>query len=99
MGFDYRELANQIPSNGPESEAAKLGCEQCSTTKPHREDDTALRNPLGLAALHRQLAVACCVTCGPTTKVDSPPEWSEHGEHRKTLAVLRQQLRDALAAG
>jgi hypothetical protein len=85
MSFEYRELTAQVFANAGEGDQPPCQGETCP---------------------NNTRKIQCCATCGTTTKgcdtntcnAPRPPHPPEH-EHRKTLGMLHQQLRDALTAG
>jgi hypothetical protein len=85
MSFEYRELATQIRLGGGEHDKSPCRHQTC---RHHTKDDEADCLP-------------CRTTGGPCGSGSCPddPGHPKDDEHRKTLALLRQQLHDSLAAG
>ncbi len=85
MSFEYRELTTQVFLNATDAEESP--CRQVSCRQTDEDDDNC---------------VICATTgkpCQTGTCNEDPDEKDYEGEGLKTLALLRQQLRDNLAAG
>jgi hypothetical protein len=100
MGFDYRELMTQVlaaqgekqpcpgVSCGNETKEDDLGCELCSTTKPDKVQCPQCNTT-------KPGEESPCNQCS-TTKQHADGSGSRYAQD---LTFLRQQLRDAMAAG
>jgi hypothetical protein len=103
MSFDYRELAGQVPLYAGDEAGCKhrtcrqhtqdVPCEVCSTTKPDECGEKTCRH----GTVEDDDCEPCSTTKGPCD-TNTCTEGSED-DYRKALGLLRQQLRDTLAAG
>ena len=90
MSFEYRELTTKVFLGAGEGD--KSPCQHASCRHDTKDDDGG---------------DDCCNSCSTTTKgcdtnsCNMPKGDDEKGEGKgwKTLGLLRQQLRDSLAAG
>jgi len=93
MSFEYRELTTQVFAGAGE----QLPCAGCQTTGcgGGTKDDCGNKSD--------EPDCVPCQTTGCDTNSCRPRgrdrEGPGEGEHRKALGLLREQLRDALAAG
>src|SRR5262245_44820703 len=101
MSFEYRELTTQVFLNAGKDKPECSPCNTCGTTTLDTQSDGCDEDD--------DLECSPCNTCGTTTldtdsvgcdkDDDDPGRGKGKGGDRQALGLLRQQLRDTLAAG